>query len=56
MKLIFGVGKDHSQLHIKTVEDDFDVDAWAKKREHNFKTLGIQGIVVKDFKCPECGH
>ena len=47
MKQIIAILKDQSQMCYKIVEDDFDVEAWAEKRRHNFHLLGIVAIKIE---------
>ena len=47
MKQVIATLRDGSQICHKTVADDFDVEAWAEKRKHNFDMLGIKSIRVE---------
>jgi hypothetical protein len=47
MKQIIAILGDGTQMIHKTVSDDFDVEAWAEKRKHNFQQLGIKAIKIE---------
>lgn len=49
MKQIIVTLKNGSEICHKTVPDDFDVEAWAKKRKENFRLLGIVDIKIEQI-------